>query len=151
MWKNLCLMSSVIFPDSLWFSCRFFWLTNVPTFPLLGTPRPLRYLWKAWLLRKKQDSSTCSERVISSERLTFFSGSNDYYCDCLQIKCFKILGGGEGGGGEGTILEKRESLILAKENNPWREGIQQKKLHKSLKTILIITSDKISSVYQTFL
>ena len=33
----------------------------------------------------KADSSTCSERIISSGLLTFFSGSNDYNCNCLQI------------------------------------------------------------------
>ena len=32
-----------------------------------------------------RDSSTCSERIISSGLLTFFSGSNDYNCNCLQI------------------------------------------------------------------
>ena len=37
MWKNLCLMSSVIFPDSLWFSRRFFWLTSLSAF---GYPSP---------------------------------------------------------------------------------------------------------------
>jgi hypothetical protein len=31
------------------------------------------------------DSSTCSARIISSGLLTFFSGSNDYNCNCLQI------------------------------------------------------------------
>ena len=32
-----------------------------------------------------RDSSTCSERIISSGLLTFFSVSNDYNCNCLQI------------------------------------------------------------------
>ena len=32
-----------------------------------------------------RDSSTCLERIISSGLLTFFSGSNDYNCNCLQI------------------------------------------------------------------
>ena len=32
-----------------------------------------------------RDSSTCSERIISSGLLTFFSGSNDYNCNCLKI------------------------------------------------------------------
>ena len=32
-----------------------------------------------------RDSSRCSERIISSGLLTFFSGSIDYNCNCLQI------------------------------------------------------------------
>ena len=32
-----------------------------------------------------RDFSTCLERIISSGLLTFFSGSNDYNCNCLQI------------------------------------------------------------------
>jgi hypothetical protein len=31
-----------------------------------------------------RDSSTCSERIISSGLLTFSSGSNDYNCNCLN-------------------------------------------------------------------
>jgi hypothetical protein len=33
---------------------------------------------------RDRDSSTCSQRIISSGLLTFFSGSNDYNCNCFS-------------------------------------------------------------------
>jgi hypothetical protein len=120
MWKNLCLVNSVIFPDSLWLqelhvirfcSPRLVWWANSSPFSQNAALqesvvhlnfiscfkcclrrcrlRPLllfrHFQQSSHISSRGRDSSTCSERIISSGLLTFFSGSNDYNCNCLQI------------------------------------------------------------------